>query len=446
MTSKRAEPETIAIISVHGTNDGAESDAGEKWWQQDSSFSRALLSALRKRGLEASHVAFHWGGANSDLDRRKGAEALGKTIRQCRRRYASTHIVAHSHGGNVANMAASACGWGRARSNVHLASVITVGTPFLRRRVGALEYLSAFLFLLVALVSIPLWVHTTVTRFAETGASRDLAFWGTLLIGGAAIVASILLTVQTAASGVRRVTQPEAHLRSANAILAIRHPQDEAISFLQKVDTVRLEPIPRGALWRGSNNLAVALSAPIVNVLAFCLLASAIYFTASGNVSIRNELAAIFAIACCGLFCALYLMSRLAFGAIPELLLRNRLNARIVNTLRGLALGSDGVQRLGEVAIHSHSLRTEEAPLMENVAARMKTNAAAQAGKLIEKYRWSLFTADTDTGRALADIAEDALTWESLIHTTYFDQPEVTEMIADHIAQQTRSRGTPKQN
>ncbi len=52
---------------------------------------------------------------------------------------------------------------------------------------------------------------------------------------------------------------------------------------------------------------------------------------------------------------------------------------------------------------------------------------------LIGKVGWSLFTVGADTNAPLTNLATDAMTWDSLIHTTYFDQPEVAEMIAAHI-------------
>jgi hypothetical protein len=63
----------------------------------------------------------------------------------------------------------------------------------------------------------------------------------------------------------------------------------------------------------------------------------------------------------------------------------------------------------------------------------MQAGATDAAGKLIEKYRWSLFTVGSDSNAPLASLATDAMTWDSLIHTTYFDQPEVVETIAAHI-------------
>jgi hypothetical protein len=68
----------------------------------------------------------------------------------------------------------------------------------------------------------------------------------------------------------------------------------------------------------------------------------------------------------------------------------------------------------------------------------MQAASTQAANALIEKYRWALFTVGEDTNSALSKLATDAMTWDSLIHTTYFEQPEVAEMIADFIAAQVR--------
>ena len=69
----------------------------------------------------------------------------------------------------------------------------------------------------------------------------------------------------------------------------------------------------------------------------------------------------------------------------------------------------------------------------------MQNGAHDAAGKLIDKYRWALFSVGGDSSASLTSLTTDAMTWDSLIHTTYFDQPEITDMIAAHIAANARS-------
>jgi hypothetical protein len=64
----------------------------------------------------------------------------------------------------------------------------------------------------------------------------------------------------------------------------------------------------------------------------------------------------------------------------------------------------------------------------------MQEAANGAAGQLIDKYRWALFSVGGDSSASLTSLTTDAMTWNSLIHTTYFDQPEVATAIGDHIA------------
>ncbi len=53
--------------------------------------------------------------------------------------------------------------------------------------------------------------------------------------------------------------------------------------------------------------------------------------------------------------------------------------------------------------------------------------------ELFNEYRGSMFAVGVSNTNAINQLSTDAMTWDSLIHTTYFDQPEVADMIAVHI-------------
>jgi hypothetical protein len=72
------------------------------------------------------------------------------------------------------------------------------------------------------------------------------------------------------------------------------------------------------------------------------------------------------------------------------------------------------------------------------VAQRMSENSAAASQRLFDKYRASLFSVEADESNAVNQLTQDSMTWDSLIHTTYFDQPEVAAMIGDYIAGEAR--------
>ena len=107
--------------------------------------------------------------------------------------------------------------------------------------------------------------------------------------------------------------------------------------------------------------------------------------------------------------------------------------------LRGIAFGRDGDERIGTIATGSHSFESDAVMLDGEIAERMRVGARKAADELLEKYRWAMFTVGAKGDAAFHELATDAMTWNSLIHTTYFDQPEVAEMIARHIIEQTRA-------
>ena len=96
----------VAIVTVHGTGDTADSADGAKWFQRGSEFSQRLLQHLSGQGVSSEIVPHLWTGANSAWDRERGANKLAARIRGLYNKYDTIHVIGHSHGGNVANDAA----------------------------------------------------------------------------------------------------------------------------------------------------------------------------------------------------------------------------------------------------------------------------------------------------------------------------------------------------
>jgi len=123
---------------------------------------------------------------------------------------------------------------------------------------------------------------------------------------------------------------------------------------------------------------------------------------------------------------------------VQEVGARGSMNRFVGGVMRGVAMGRDGDQVLCNVSTKSHTHSTQELMLGGECAARMQEGANASVGRLIEKYRWSLFSVGGDTNASLTALTTDTMTWDSLVHTTYFDQPEVAAAIGDHIARTVR--------
>ena len=482
----------IAVVTVHGTGDSSPGPEGPKWWQRGSSFAERLTARLASHGVGAEIVPHIWTGANSASDRESGADTLASLIKLCAKKYRGVHVIGHSHGGNVANDAADFLRWGRRskkRKEV-IDSVTTVGTPYFNSKTGlpqkgagwafmGVTWGSVILFPLVLIGWLIYSVATYITageaaraRMAEKALTLDTnvlqeAVRGdhtpALRSGTAWLLYLVLIGLairfmwQMSTRGVRRVMRLKRMKDSPATIFSIWHPNDEAISFLQKVETIPLEAFPKGSLYRGSRSSAVGLG--VLSVILAVSTAPALYFayqtgpgkkvleflmgtgaetTAASRLSFLFVLLVMALLTAPAIFSLAFLIYRYAVGNILEWSARGFLNKRVATTLRGIAYGKDGDQELCNVSTTSHTINAKELTLTGPVAERMQQGAAVAANRLLEKYRWALFSVGADTNASLSTLSTDAMTWDSLIHTTYFDQPEVSDLIGDHIAAEAK--------
>ncbi|MBI1186666.1 MAG: hypothetical protein GC206_04940 [Alphaproteobacteria bacterium] len=447
----------IRVISVHGTGDSTPTQTSEKWWEPDSPFCQALKQELAAQGIAADYHAFKWSGANSVVDREKAAEALAAEVRQ-RSKKEEVHIVGHSHGGNVANDAAIYLRWGKKGRRRTIASLTTVGTPYLRSAVSAFQRFGAYFFIAIGVIGA---VGLAVTILSSIA-------YNMLMVGGAppAVVAGMLLILliggiafyfmlKEAVQGMRRVSRPGSLRSEAAKIFAIWHPRDEAIAVLNAAEAVKIEPFAPGALIRGSRvggvlwgvRLTILL---MLAVLAF-VIAHALGVEFGGWAGADCE-----GLACLGLqrgdmagywfvivtplavlgliWMLIYGLYRLVFGVGAEILFRGAMNRTVRNIFRGMAFGSVGDQRPAAVDTQPSVFNCVRAELDGPLAERIEAGARAAAIALLEKYRGEIFSVGGNHKELFENIPNDAMIWNSLVHTTYFDYPEMAAMIARHIA------------
>jgi hypothetical protein len=116
------------IVLVHGTF-----ARGAEWTHPDSKLASRVRSALPGNVLV---IPFEWSGRNSHGARISGGAELSERLSQLRSSHpgASLHLIAHSHGGNVAAYALR-----ESRIRDSLAGVVCLGTPFVAPRPRALK-------------------------------------------------------------------------------------------------------------------------------------------------------------------------------------------------------------------------------------------------------------------------------------------------------------------
>ncbi|MFM9975173.1 MAG: hypothetical protein ACKVON_11470 [Beijerinckiaceae bacterium] len=169
----RRKDAALLIHLVHGTFAGDPSSADSKkrkWWEKDSSWSDALQVDVRNAAERlGGHVSveiapLQWPepgigpGQNLETERRRGGEAILKTLEENEKAGQNYHIVAHSHGGSAvwhALIAAAA----QKKNLPHLRSWTTVGTPFLTFQPAMSEILRPALTLVVLLAMLSYWLY-----------------------------------------------------------------------------------------------------------------------------------------------------------------------------------------------------------------------------------------------------------------------------------------------
>ncbi len=480
-TGETARP-MAAIITVHGTGDTAEGPDGAKWYQRGSAFSGWLLEELSARGVEAEIHPLLWSGANSASQREEASEALAKRVKELAREHESVHIIGHSHGGNVANDAAAILNWaggkaGGTRAKDRLRSISTVGTPFFRSDVNNAQRFGGYGFLAMAVISATLVVALLAAPKSLLGLVTDsdwttvegeiakfqdaLSMWLTG-VGVAGLVA-LAFIIPIAWKGLLRIRRA-GRRRPKARIFSLWHGLDEAISFLQRVESLPIEPFSPGTFARASRTSAVLWGVRAVfflPALGLLMLGANLALSADwalgrwfdgtpeyppngfGPSSLEALAQQVLLFGVAGapvIFGAVYLLYRAFALTFLERVARGPLNRRVGGALKGIAFGKDGDHALGGVSSRSHRFSTEPHLLAGEIEERLRVDAMAARQALFMKYESGVFSVDADQNEIVQEIAEDALTWDALIHTTYFDHREVAGALAGHVADRLAGR------
>jgi hypothetical protein len=460
------------VIRVHGTAASSPEDRGEAWWQlpidaRKHKCWRGLLDRLPPT-IEADDKVFHWSGGNSECDRQVAAAELLDHLLELEAVGQGYHLVGHSHGGSV--LWATLCLACERRVELQgLRSWTTVGTPFLRfrrSRLAGIRFVSVRLVLVLAVVvGVPL-----VLPWARDN--------GWLAVGFMAAVALVVLWRTFATTRKYLTCRREAYERHAAASfgalwLAVNSSEDEAINGLKSVEVVRpflprwksrvaappwhagvtkvpgcvpdsrrtLQPV--GLTYdketfrqSGAALLAVGLATLLV-VLAISFLSEAWRSWLLQNVVMKVGplMAKIAALLMVFLGCALvWLWNQLTLPALDQL---------AHGWLANRSFGND------TPSFHVHAVLTcppvadasGECPhLPDAIDAKLIHNANRHISGLIPSVRRVLLYQATSKAPTLMENARLAgleLSGQELIHTSYFDNSDVLEIIRIHILTQS---------
>jgi hypothetical protein len=275
----------------------------------------------------------------------------------------------------------------------------------------------------------------------DVGLLVSVLNWLTANVYPVATGIALAMMLPVAYYGLGRIRRASRRPSADTKLYSIWHPNDEAIAFLRRLESVPIEPFPRWSLFRGSRTTGVhwGVNAVIVSILIGTAFL-AMDFARGHNVlaqPFQSMGAYLVVIGIAGaplVFMTAYLIYRLFAAIVLELSLRGMLNNAIGGALIAIAFGRDGDHRIDTVSTCSHSYGTQEEVVGGDVAERMAVQAADASKRLFDKYRSSIFSVGADETNAVNELIKDSMTWESLIHTTYFDQPEMAQRIGDYVA------------
>lgn len=116
------------IFAVHGTF-ASGPEEGPAWWQRGSAFESDLRRLVEADDGTLLFQPVVWDGANSEASRRVAAARLQQMMKQAETDGQPYCLIGHSHGGSVVSTALMINAFGKTRLN-GLSRWITVGTPF----------------------------------------------------------------------------------------------------------------------------------------------------------------------------------------------------------------------------------------------------------------------------------------------------------------------------
>jgi hypothetical protein len=416
-----AEESAHRVILVHGTGAGATEPDGEdgtgvsepegkkRWWQRGSPFCKEMDKRLRPGAAcwpgDGDTAEFHWTGRNRETERlQAGRDLLENWLLPMEREKRSYHLIGHSHGGSVIWAALREAKWRGERLD-HLRSWTTIGTPFLHYRPDSFSFWDLAAFALAAVVG---------ARFAWF-TIRDLSVhrWVMLLhwLATLFLLSYLGYRIAVVLLAARRVRADARLARAAfdeyqGRWLGLYSPVDEAITALRlsmgKADKVvmRIEKWPGWAaatwvprVWPPFNYLGT---------LGYYLWALLYYGVGR---PIYNRWVA------------------------PEI--DRSVSARLANKCQGNDRSGVVLAAVTDGPLPDRDYR----PIPRHIDNRLRRKADAQAAVLVRNLREQLGIVSPgkpDMSQVLR-IVEGLLQWTELVHTTYYEDRDMLDLLALHI-------------
>lgn len=451
-----------AIVTVHGTF-ATGPDTGTDWWQIGSEFERDLSRYVDSEEGQLCFIPNSWSGENSEVSRRVAGLSLANRLKEFELKGEKYCLVGHSHGGSVIAAALVACASSRFAFR-DLSRWITVGTPFLSSkkrfflfsRLGLFAkalYLTlfsgaVFLTFLVILQRPDLAWHTESTAYVTYFMAAQLAFLAFLPLGiaHAGLLFFDWRRTRWYAASDARLAVP------VDRWFSLRHPADEAIGGLRATTHLNLQLVGKKFIVEPLTSAAALMSPILVIGLVWMFFLPQYAFDPQGYpldvfaskfiefLRVPFDLKYIPAYILLFLTAfpvMLFLASVMAILAIRYVALGiSGFASRLLNQLvwREVQKKSFGDDTLDAMAVgadyHPVWAQSAQPSLPQELILQLDSEAARASTASMLKFRaaiqQSLFQGADFQSRAIAEY----LTWDELIHTSYFKASSFRKLIA----------------
>ncbi|MBC7822074.1 MAG: hypothetical protein IAG10_34750 [Planctomycetaceae bacterium] len=420
LQSDTSETGQDIVLLIHGTFAGSNDDKGDKWWQRESKFWNDLNNKLGGSGAVCFEV-FQWSGTNSEIARQQAATGLLLKLIHPNARGKRFHLIGHSHGGSVIWLALK-----MAEANSHFFGLMpngetwrldnvktwsTIGTPFISYR-----FLSTVETILWSLVFVVLGSPIfALSWWYGLGASDEFPtklWWTAVPLGLATLMLMEIGIIAPIQKGVDQGRDRRTLDRFGSRWLGIWSLQDEAIQGLKESVTLHRKTTTESKRLRkfhGLNEMMLGMGMQ-PSVLVIHLIRKLLSVPIRVLSVLFNPLATWW-----------------FWSKLRKMIQGNDLLFRECDRVEASPVPNAGEPLQGDLDLHLIDL------------------ANRHATALVPKFRQSLGQTElppVDSNQLIGAILGD-FTGAGLVHNSYYDHPDVRELLVTHIRQSLSNQGPP---
>lgn len=444
------------IITVHGTGSAEQktpTPGHEKWWQNKSKFEKQILELVKADVGDVKILPFHWDGTNSEKSREDSGLLLYKQMKLLENVEEPYILIGHSHGGSVIGAALMVA----ARHNdelTHLKRWISIGTPFIQSHHPSLSsgvteslvagYLTVLTFLAVFLSIL----FNPLIAFAFIASVLILLF-STLLLKSEYIIEKFQTWTQNGSyengsyeNGLYDFRREDAAAKYAETTyqhrwLSLCHKNDEAVQALSSIKNLPTTFSPEFAVV--PLRMILVLLITICMALFIPIFSDEVVALKEKIESLKYELLNIMGPLL--VFFAAYAIGNLNLYVAKKYDTKvSAATSRILNKLTKwqigeLAFGSDTKKRLYDVLAKPNWICASYPWLPDSLGIEIQTRSDKALSTIAPKIRRAMESlANTEGAEKLRSNMNEYLTWDELIHTTYFNNTRFTKLVAYAIS------------